>query len=135
MDEQSWGNNRWTRGLFALVWLGLVVTVLFFGEPATDWLFLLPLTLVIVLAARHDVRITPDELIVRYPIGGYRIPRADVLSARFNYFGLVIQLRSGATAFAFATPKLTSAELSSGGQPEPGGAAYEITRWAERHTA
>jgi hypothetical protein len=63
-----------------------------------------------------------------------RIPRAEVESAKFNYHGLVIRRRDGGSVFALLGPKMTSTELSWGGKPEPGSAAYEITRWAQQYT-
>jgi hypothetical protein len=54
------------------------------------------------IRGRLSVRLTHDELLIRYPIGGQRIA------------------------------KLTSTELSSGGEPGPDSAAYQITHWAQR---
>ncbi|MGW5190541.1 PH domain-containing protein [Kribbella sp. NPDC004138] len=133
-EEQAWGNNRWTRIFLGLPFLGatLVTVIDSANWPIREmWPALLAFGIMTVTVTRPTVRITAHELVIRYPIGGRRIARAEVVSARFNYFGLVIQLRDGSTAFAFLAPKLTSTELSSGWQPEPGGAAYEITRWAE----
>jgi hypothetical protein len=133
-DERIWGNNLWTRMFLGLPFLAAtLVTVIDSDDwPIREmWPALLALGILTVLAMRPTVRVTAHELVIHYPIGGRRLHRAEVQSARFNYFGLVIRLRDGGSAFAFLAPKLTSTELSSGGQPEPGSAAYEITRWAE----
>jgi hypothetical protein len=133
-DEQVWGN-----GIFSRVFLGLPVLcatlwTLIDSEnwPIREmWPALLALGILTVMAMRPTVRTTKDELVIRYPIGGRRLARADVASARFDYLGLRIRMRDGGSAFAFLSPRMTSTELSSGGQPEPGSAAYEITRWAQ----
>ena len=129
-----WGNNLWTRIFLGLPFLGAMLVTIVDSEdwPIREmWPALLAFGVVTVTVMRPTVRITAHELVIRYPIGGRRIRRAEVVSARFNYFGLVIRLRDGGTAFAFLAPKLTSTELSPGSQPEPGSAAYEITQWAK----
>ncbi|TCO41060.1 hypothetical protein EV646_116152 [Kribbella antiqua] len=83
------------------------------------------------LRSSWTVRLTRDELLIRYPIGGQRVPRAEVESAHFNYWGLIIRKRGGGFAFAFVAPKWTSTELSSGGRPGPDSVAFQITRWAQ----
>jgi hypothetical protein len=83
------------------------------------------------LRSRWTVRLTQDELLIRYPIGSQRVPRPQVESAHFNYWGLIIRKRGGGFAFAFLAPRWTSTELSSGGKPGPDSAAFQITRWAQ----
>jgi hypothetical protein len=133
-DEQVWGNNLFSRIFLSLPVLCATLWTLIDSEnwPIREmWPGLLALGILSVMAMRPTVRTTKDELVIRYPIGGRRLARADVVSARFNYFGLRIRLRAGGSAFAFLSPKMTSTELSSGARPEPGSAAYEITRWAQ----
>jgi hypothetical protein len=90
---------------------------------------LLALALMTVTCLRPRVRITDNELLIRYPIGSRRIPRSHVHSAEFKSSGLTIYLRDGNRALAFVMPKLTSTELS--GDPPPiDSAAYQITQWA-----
>lgn len=133
-DEQVWGNNSFSRIFLSLPVLCATLWTLIDSEnwPIREmWPALLALGILSVMAMRPTVRTTKDELVIRDPIGGRRLVRADVASARFDYFGLRIRMRAGGCAFAFLSPKMTSTELSSGGQPEPGSAAYEITRWAQ----
>ncbi|GAA1549746.1 hypothetical protein GCM10009741_62430 [Kribbella lupini] len=117
--------------LMPLPAVGVLVVVDSANWPIREMWPVFPVLAVVAgLMMRPSVRLSGDELLIRYPIGSQRLRRSDVASAHFNYFGLVVQLRNGATAFAFLAPKPTSTELSSGGRPEPGSASYEITRWA-----
>jgi hypothetical protein len=95
------------------------------------WPALFALWVVTMIGTRSGVRMTSGELVIRYPIAAQRLPRAEVKSAKFNYFGLVVHMRDGRSKFALLAPELKSTELSRGGEPEPGSAAYEITRWAQ----
>jgi hypothetical protein len=83
------------------------------------------------LRAGRSVRLTANELIIRWPIGGRRIARGDVASAQFGLYGLHIRLRNGGTALAPLAPKWRSMMLSRSGQPGADSAAYQITRWAQ----
>lgn len=73
---------------------------------------------------------TEDELVLRYPVGSRRIPRSEVVSARFTRRGLRIKLRDGSKVFAFLRLEWTSPELSSGAVPPHRSAASRITEWA-----
>jgi hypothetical protein len=88
----------------------------------------LALALLTVALLRPRVRITDNELLIRYPIGSRRIPRSHVHSAEFTLAGLTIHLRDGGR-FAILQPKLSSTELS-GDPPPVDSAAYQITQWA-----
>jgi hypothetical protein len=135
-DEQVWGAGLIGRIVLCLPIVAATVWTLFNYDdwPITDtwpaFLFAVLLTLA-GLRSRWSVRLTQTELLIRYPIGGLRIPRADVVSARFNWHGLIIRKRDGGKAFAFLAPRMTSTELSSGGEPGPDSAAYQITEWAQ----
>lgn len=96
-----------------------------------DGPMLLMMGIVTVMITRPRARITPDELQIRILLTR-RIPRAQVESAKVTHLGLVIRRRDGGSEFAVLAPRMTSTELSWGGEPEPGSAAYEITRWARR---
>lgn len=137
--ELRWGHNWWSRILLSLPFVGATIWVLVDEWISDDnwtlrdeWPMLLALGALSLLMMRPSVRITPDELRVCI-ILTRRIPRAEVESAEFNYHGLVIRRRDGGAEFALLAPRLTSTELSWGGRPEPGSAAYEITRWAQQH--
>lgn len=139
--ELRWGHNRWSRIFLSLPFLGATIWVLIDEWTSDDnwtlrdaWPMLLALGVLSLLMMRPSVRITPDELWICILLTR-KIPRAEVESAKFNYHGLVIHRRDGGSEFALLAPRLTSTELSWAGQPEPGSAAYEITRWAEQYTA
>lgn len=137
--EQEWG--------LALVWriimflplpaaiLGFLWTVL--RDEVAPLSVTWPVLLVVfylalaALRSRWSVRLTRDELFIRYPIGSQRVRREEVESAHFNYWGLIIRKRGGGFAFAFLAPKWNSTELSSGGKPGPDSPAFQITRWAQ----
>ncbi|MFC5265457.1 hypothetical protein ACFPJ1_25385 [Kribbella qitaiheensis] len=137
--EQEWGS--------ALVWRIIMFLTLLAAILGTLWTVLRdevaplsvtwPVFLVVfylalaALRSRWTVRLTRDELLIRYPIGSQRVPRAQVESAHFNSWGLIIRKRGGGFAFAFLAPKWNSTELSSGGRPGPDSPAFQITRWAQ----
>jgi hypothetical protein len=62
------------------------------------------------LRSRWTVRLTRDELLIRYPIGSQRVPRAQVESAHFNYWGLLIRKRGGGFAFGRTEMELNRTE-------------------------
>lgn len=140
-DEQRWGNNLLSRFFLSLPFVGATSWVLI-DEWVTDdnWTVredgptLLALGILSLMIMRPSVRITPGELRICILLTR-RIPRAEVESAKFSYHGLVIQRRDGRSEFALLAPRLTSTELSWGAEPEPGSAAYEITRWAQQRTS
>jgi hypothetical protein len=133
-DEQAWGAGVISRIALCLALPAVIACTFVIGDlplsetwPAfvvAGWLALAG------VRGSWSVRLTRVELLIRYPIGGRRIDRAQVLSARFNPFGLIIRMRDGGKAFAFLAPKASSTELSSGGVPDAGSAAYQITAWA-----
>jgi hypothetical protein len=131
--ELAWGNSVWSRvfPLLPLLAMSVLVVVDSANWPIRElWPVFPVLAVVAGLMMRQSVRLIGDELLIRYPTWTVRLRRTEVADAHFNYFGLVVQLRNGATVFAPLMPKLSSTELSSGGRPEPGSASYEITRWA-----
>ena len=79
-----------------------------------------------VLGRGGGARLTEDELVLRYPVGSRRIPRSEVVSARFSRRGMRIKLRDGSKVFAFLRLEWTSTELNSPHRS----AAYRITEWA-----
>jgi hypothetical protein len=131
LEGRAWGDGWFSRAFRCLPFIALLI----FTLTSKDWPIreVWPLVLVIgvmtVLWLRLGVRITGDELILRYPIGSQRIPRSEVTSANFNSLGLTIHKRDGTTAFGFLTAKLSSTEWS-GDAPQPDSAAYQITEWA-----
>jgi hypothetical protein len=132
-EELQWGTRTPVKVLAWVPFVGLVGWILVAGDGM--WAGLWPMLLFVGVMAYvwgrgGGARLTEDELVLRYPVGSRRIPRTEVVSARFTWQGMRIQLRDGSTAFAFLTPKWSSTELSSGGVPEPGSAAYRITEWA-----
>ncbi|MEV6281992.1 PH domain-containing protein [Kribbella sp. NPDC051770] len=127
MESRRWGLGPVGRTLACVPTGAAVVTTLFVPEM---WA-LVPLAAVIAVAwIRTEIRLTDDELILRYPIGSRRVPRADVLSAEFTWSSLRVTLRSGELVRIRFSPKLTSTELS-GDPPPPDSAAYQITAWAQ----
>jgi hypothetical protein len=134
--ERVWGTGFGLRIIMCLPIVGATLWTIVYWETwriTETWpAFLVACYLALAaLRSRWSVRLTEDELLIRYPIGGQRIARADVVSANFNTWGLVVRKRDGGFAFAFLAPKWNSTELGSGGQPGPDSAAYQITRWAQ----
>jgi hypothetical protein len=137
--EQEWGTAPVWRIIMVLPLLAAILGILWtltedeVAPLSVTWpVFLVVSYLALAaLRSRWAVRLTQDELLIRYPIGGQRVPRAQVASAHFNYWGLIIRKRGGGFAFAFLAPTWNSTELSSGGKPGPDSAAFHITRWAQ----
>ncbi|MDX6247916.1 MAG: hypothetical protein QOF10_1276 [Kribbellaceae bacterium] len=137
--EQEWGTALVWRIILVLPLLAAILGILWtliedeVAPLSVTWpVFLVVSYLALAaLRSRWTVRLTQDELLIRYPIGGQRVRRAQVASAHFNYWGLIIRKRGGGFAFAFLAPKWNSTELSSGGKPGPDSAAFHITRWAQ----
>jgi hypothetical protein len=79
-----------------------------------------------------------DELTLRSVVQTFRIPRAEVDFAKFEYDApgiarLHVHRRDGSVVKVPMQPKWTSSELS-GDPAQPGSAAYEITEWARKST-
>jgi hypothetical protein len=133
-DEQFWGIGLVGRILCSVPLLGLT-TLAFLDRhelPVREVLpFFVVLAVMTVIIMRPAVRLTQDELVIRHPIGRERIRRAEVASAKFNYFGLVIHKRDGGWSIAFLLPRWTSTELANGDQAPADSAAYQITQWAK----
>ncbi|QNE18627.1 hypothetical protein F1D05_12805 [Kribbella qitaiheensis] len=130
-EELQWGTKTPFKVLACVPFVGALGWFVVAGGWFELWPFLLFLAAMAYVWGRGGgARLTEDELVLRYPIGTRRIPRAEVSSARFTYNGMRIQLRDGSKVFAFLQPKWTSTEMSSGAIPGPGSAAYRITEWA-----
>lgn len=130
-DERIW---RISRVESALVWVFVVAMPTIFlvagSAPVGVALLLVAVGALFALSLRRPfVRITADELVVRNVILTTRIPRAEVESAYFTYYNLVIRKRNGDKIRSRLTPKWSSTELS-GDEPPPDSPAYQITRWA-----
>jgi hypothetical protein len=132
-DEQVWDIGLIGRVFCSVPLLAFATLALIESEAlpiSKVWPFFVVLVVMTVVIMRPAVRLTQDELVIRHPIGSERIPRAEVASAKFNYFGLMIRGRDGGSSIAFIFPRWTSTELS-GDEPQPDSAAYQITRWAQ----
>lgn len=131
--KQSWGYERLSLLVHCLPLVSLIVWIIVdreFSPIGEMWPFVAAVGLMTVGLLRTGVTLTADELLIRYPVGSLRLTKDQVASARFNYFGLVIERRDGHPSFALLAPGLTSTELSSD-EPPPSSAAYQITKWAQ----
>lgn len=131
--------RRWGASPYELIILGATAVAVIVAAIAVDpaiALGLVPVGLMLSYALWFDIRITEDELIVRYPFSPTRIPRSAIDHAEFEYAfpgtsQLWIHLRDGSITKVGMTPKASSSELS-GDPAQPGSAAYEITAWARK---
>lgn len=131
--------RRWGVGPYELVILGVAAVAVIVAAIAVDpaiALGLIPVGLMLSFSLWFDIRITDDELIVRYPFSPTRIPRTAIDHAKFEYAfiggsQLWIHLRDGSITKVGMLPKASSSELSGDPAP-PGSAAYEITAWARK---
>ncbi|WP_157979740.1 PH domain-containing protein [Kribbella monticola] len=131
-QELQWGTKTPVKVLACLPLVGALGWLVVAGGWQELWPMLLLLAAMAYLWSRGGgARLTEDELVLRYPIGTRRIPRSQVVDARFTYNGMRIRLRDGSRVHAFLQPKWSSTELSSGGVPGPDSAAYKITEWAK----
>ncbi|WP_433008786.1 hypothetical protein [Kribbella sp. CA-294648] len=128
---RHWGPGRFTFTCAGVLIVAAIVAAIVL-DPAIAGSIVL-LLFVLVMAMVNDVKITEDELLVGHPIRTSRFHRSEVDFAQFEYrplgIFLEIHLRDGRVIQVLQQPKMTSTELS-GGPPQPGGAAYEITAWA-----
>jgi hypothetical protein len=129
--------RRWGATPYELVIVGagaVAMIVAAITVEAAIALGLIPLGLLLSYTLWFDIRITEDELIVRYPFSPTRIPRSAIDHAEFEYVfpgtsQLWIHLRDGSVTRVGMVPRASSSELS-GDPAQPGSAAYEITAWA-----
>lgn len=132
-EERTWGIGTGGGAFLCLpLAAGVALTVLD-GEnwPIREmWPALVVLLIMTATCLRPRLRITADELMIRYPIGSSHVPRGEVLRAEFGSGGLWIYLRGGGRKYAFMMPKMNSSE-STGTTPEPDSVARQITEWAD----
>jgi hypothetical protein len=130
---RHWGPGRWTFAIGGVFIVAVIIAAIVI-ETAIAVAVLL-LLFVLLMATINDVKLTEDELLVGHPIRTSRFRRSEVDFARFEYrplgIFLEIHLRDGRVIQVLQQPRMTSTELS-GGPPQPGGAAYEITAWARK---
>ena len=133
IEELQWGTTTRVK-VFVSMPFAVVLTgaVLAGDEPSIGaWSVVVVTGLAAYLLGRGGgARLTEDELVLRYPVGSRRIPRSEVVSARFAGRGMQINLRDGSKVFAFLRLEWTSVEPSSGAVAPHRSAANRITEWA-----
>jgi hypothetical protein len=133
VEELQWGTTMRVKVLVSMPFVAVLTGAVLAGGGLSigAWSVVVVTGLAAYLLGRGGgARLTEDELVLRYPVGSRRIPRSEVVSARFTRRGMQIKLRDGSKVFAFLRLEWISAEPSSGGVPRRRSAAYRITEWA-----